>query len=105
MLSTQWRLGEIRQWVDDPLRSGACGRHAATSAPASSAVQFLVRPSEFGLRSLGEMEGPPFVSMVGWSFPSEVWGRGAQEGTKSTGSVGWGHQLQRRWVVGQGVGG
>lgn len=76
--------------MDNPLRSGACGHHVAASTPAFSAVQFLVRPSEFRLRPQGEMEGPSFVSIVGGRFPSAIWGRGAEEGVESTGSVGQG---------------
>ena len=108
-LSTQWEQGESRQWVDNPLRSGACGHHAAASTPAFSAVQFLVRPSEFRLRPRAEMEGPSFVSMVGGPFPSAVWGRGAEEGAESTGSVGLGISfrgsgwLDRGWVDGVGT--
>lgn len=55
------------------------------------------------------MEGPPFVSMVGGPFPSAVWGRGAEEGMESTGSVGWcvsfrgSGWLDRGWVDGVGI--
>ena len=92
------------QWVDNPIMSVACGHHAAASTPAFSAVQFLVWPSEFRLRPRGEMEGPSFASMVGGPFPSAVWGRGAEEGAESTGSVGLGVSfrgggwLDRGWV-------
>ena len=95
--------------MDDPLRSGACGRHAAASAPASSAVQFLVRPFEFGLRSRGEMEGPPFVSMVGGSFPLKFGAGEQRRGRSPLGRWGGGISfrgggwLDRGWVDGVGT--